>query len=172
MNEEILKALIEFFAIINRQIAGNVSIDRKYIEQFLRSHLSKQNIDGYLDLYDQKSIKKNISEADDSKTSMRDSVRVIGICKKINKTLDLDKKIIVLVRLFEFVKTTGLANQNGVEIIKMAADVFGLQRGFDIVFQFINYDNINDISTKNICIISKEKFSSELFSQIQLKQLD
>jgi septum formation inhibitor-activating ATPase MinD len=37
-------------------------------------------------------------------TSVRDSVRILGICKKINKRLTQNQKIVVLVRVFELVR--------------------------------------------------------------------
>ncbi len=129
MSEEILKALMQFFAILGKQEEGNAENKRNYVHSFLMSQLSREMIQEYLDFYDKKAkVKKKKGEAREKKlTSVGDSVRVLGICKKINKTLTQKQKVVVLVRLFEFLKFDENFSAARLQIIETAANVFNIK---------------------------------------------
>ncbi|NJM25384.1 MAG: ABC transporter, partial [Bacteroidia bacterium] len=105
MSEEILKALTQLFAIITKQDGGVTERERQFVINFFQTELDQDSVKEYLDLYDQFS---NYGKDEDGKaklTSVRDSVKTLGICKKINKTLTQKQKIVVLTKLLELVGT-------------------------------------------------------------------
>ena len=89
MSEEILKALMQLFAIIAKQDEGVESSEREYVVNFLTQQLNDEAVPEYIALFDEKAgftgEKNNVKEK--KLTSVKDSVRILGICKKINKTL-------------------------------------------------------------------------------------
>ena len=101
MSEEILKALMQLFAIIAKQDGGLGASEREFVESFLKQQLNEEAVQEYLALFD--SFVGPAGEESNGKklTAVKDSVRVLGICKKINKTLTQRQKVVVLVRLFE-----------------------------------------------------------------------
>ena len=107
MSEEILKALMELFAIISKQDTGSNALHREFVSTFLTSQLSKNKVEEYLLLYDVILNKpdKNEHKEVTKLTSVKDSVKILAICRKINKTLTQKQKIVVLVRLYELVKS-------------------------------------------------------------------
>jgi ABC transport system ATP-binding/permease protein len=108
MSEEILKALMQLFAIIAKQDEGVESNERDYVANFLTQQLNDEAIPEYLNLFDQHAGLNDEKEEDEDDgkpkkvklTSVKDSVKILGICKKINKTLTQKQKVVVLVRLF------------------------------------------------------------------------
>jgi hypothetical protein len=52
MSEEILKALMELFALIVKQDAGMLLNEREYVADFLNKQLSKEAVNEYLELFD------------------------------------------------------------------------------------------------------------------------
>jgi ABC transport system ATP-binding/permease protein len=49
MSEEILKALMQLFAIISKQDTGANSSHRLFVESFLKNQLSRNKVSGYLE---------------------------------------------------------------------------------------------------------------------------
>ncbi len=127
MSEEILKALMQLFALIIKQDGGVEETEKKYVRNFLSQQLSSKEVSQYYSLFEQHAgLKKEGSKSTDKEklTSVIDSVRVLGICRRINKTLHQNQKIVVLVRLFELVNADKKFTPQRMAIINTVADVF------------------------------------------------
>lgn len=137
MSEEILKALMQLFAIIAKQDAGLSINERDYVSTFLKQQLNESSVKEYLALFDSfvgsSKEKKSDEEEEDKKekvklTSVKDSVKTLGIAKKINKTLTQKQKVVVLVRLFELINADQKFTPQRMAIIDTAAEVFNISR--------------------------------------------
>ena len=53
MSEEILKALMELFALIVKQDGGMLMNEREYVSGFLNKQLTRETVDEYLALFDE-----------------------------------------------------------------------------------------------------------------------
>lgn len=128
MSEEILKALTQLFAIITKQDSGVSDNERQYVINFFRTELDQDSVKEYLALYDEQSgYGKNETPAGTVKlTSVKESVRVLGICKKINKTLTQKQKVIVLIKILELVAVDKNFSQQRMEIINTVSTVFNI----------------------------------------------
>src|SRR5512145_452497 len=124
MSEEILKALMQLFAIISKQDEGTTDHQRRFVESFLKSQMNNEKVQEYLRLYDEKSTDEKGSGNGEKLTSMKDSVRTLTICRKINKTLSQKQKVIVLIRIFELLKAEQLYTDQRMSIIETIANVF------------------------------------------------
>jgi ABC-type multidrug transport system ATPase subunit len=147
MSEEILKALMQLFAILAKQDDGVEKTEVDFVKNFLKQQLNEEAVDEYLKLfYKHAGLDSNGNEVEDSKskdgekkrklTSVKDSVRILGICKKINKTLTQEQKVVVLVRLFELINEDRKFTEQRIAIINTVSDVFKL-----------NSDEFKDIET-------------------------
>jgi len=160
MSEEILKALMQLFAIISKQDEGATADQRKFVESFLSSQLNNQKVQEYLKLYDEMSINpedgQEGSQSSGGKlTSMKDSVRTLSICRKINKTLTQKQKVIVLVRLFEMLKSEHLYTDQRMGIINTVANVFNISNEeLDLISNFIRKDEPEKIDSEEILVIT------------------
>ena len=130
MSEEILKALMQLFAIIAKQDDGATEAHRIFVENFLKFQLASEKVVEYIGLYDSFLGGKEGAEGEEKKeaklTSVKDSVRTLGICKKINRTLSQKQKVVVMVRLLEMLKKENQFTPQRMGIIDTAAEVFNI----------------------------------------------
>ena len=137
MSERILKALMQLFAIIARvddEEAGETDHQgggRKIVELFLKQQLPLELVDEYLKLFDE------FLEAHQGKSSKKDgqrkrtsvnSVKVLKICTQINEELAQKQKIIVLVRILEFINENLTVTEQEIEFASTVADTFNISR--------------------------------------------
>ena len=170
MSEEILKALMQLFALIVKQDSGVGDKEREYVVNFLTQQLNTEAVREYLDLFEDFAgigeVKPEIS--DHRPTSVKDSVRIFGICKKINRTLTQKQKLVVLVRLFELVNADKKFTSQRMTIINTVAEVFNISREeFTDVENYIKYDQIEDLDYPNILVISENTYKCKYCKQIQ-----
>lgn len=134
MSEEILKALTQLFAIITKQDGGVTETERNYVINFFRQELDHDSIKEYVELYDQfAEYGKEEEESGEvlqvkkkKLTSVKDSVKTLAICKKINKTLTQKQKVVVLVKLLELVGSDGNFTDQRIDIIDTVSRAFNI----------------------------------------------
>lgn len=199
MSEEILKALTQLFAIITKQDEGVTEIERQFVEQFFKSKLSKDSVQEYLSLYEEFLVEKkkskrresseeesddSVSEDNDSDTeqkserkakltSMKDSVRTLAICKKINKTLTQKQKVIVLIELLELVNSDNNFSPQREQIINTVSTVFNIENEEYLqIEKFVMSEDIQDFDHENYLISSESEIKSEKTHYINSEKLD
>lgn len=134
MSEEILKALTQLFAIITKQDGGVTEKEREFVIRFFQQELDQDSIKEHLLLYDEYTgyNKEGNAEEGEKKekklTSVRDSVKTLAICRKINKTLTQKQKVVVLIKLFELVCSDKNFTPQRMEIINTVATTFNIDK--------------------------------------------
>ncbi|MDX9948293.1 MAG: hypothetical protein RBS38_13105, partial [Bacteroidales bacterium] len=90
MSEEILKALMELFALVVRQDGGFLEKEREYVASFLEKQLSSNLMIKYLLMFDEYIEPSNPDEEipGNDFPSVKDSVKILNICRQINRTLN------------------------------------------------------------------------------------
>ena len=126
---------MQLFAIIAKQDEGVELKERDYVVNFLTQQLNDEAVKEYIQLFDEHAglLDKDDNSDDEEKgkrklTSVKDSVRILGICKKINKTLTQKQKIVVLVRLYELINADRKFTDQRMAIINTVAEVFKLTK--------------------------------------------
>lgn len=141
MSEEILKALTQLFAIFSKQDGGVKEEEREYVIRFFNQELDQDSIKEYLELYD-KLVDYGGEKKEKQRTSMKDSVRILGLCRKINKTLTQRQKIVVLIKIMELVKADDEITETELGILDTVAEVFNFDKEeYEIIRQFVFYGN-------------------------------
>jgi len=128
MSEDILKALMQLFAIIAKQDSEQYGKERNYVYHFLVKQVQAKEVETYLKLFDEKVAEvrpKTRNQSDSNLTSVTDSVRILKICKRINKTLDHRQKIISTIRLLEMMAFHQTGSQR-MSIVNTIAEVFNI----------------------------------------------
>ena len=177
MSEEILKALMQLFAIIAKQDGGVEESEREFVQAFLRLQIGENDLESYLSLFDKKAkskkkkskLREKSEESGSSLTAVGDSVRTLGIAKKINKTLSQKQKIVVLVRLYELVNSDKKFTEQRMAIITTVAEVFNISK--NEVHDIKNYvlAEREAIDSKNLIVYhdtEQEENSHNLYIQI------
>ena len=177
MSEEILKALMQLFALIVKQDEGVESNEREYVENFLTQQLNDEAIPEYLALFDEMAgLTGDDKEEKSDKvklTSVKDSVRILGICKKINKTLTQKQKVIVLVRLFELINSDRKFSEQRMAIINTVAEVFKLTKEeFISIESFVINNEVDKLDFSCNLIISETKLDTKESKQVKVDSLE
>lgn len=163
MSEEILKALMELFALIVKQDVGMLLNEREYVSDFLKKQLTKEAVDEYLALFDQHAgpVLMNLDKI--SAPSVKDSVKILGICKKINRTLNQEQKVVVLMRLYELINSNRQFTLQRMNIINTVAEVFKIsQEEFASTEQFVKNENPEDFNNPAILVLRSGNEDSEV----------
>ena len=91
MSEEILKALMQLFALITKQDGGISQQEIDYVNRFLVQQIGVDSAREYLQLY--KDTAEDSEKVPKKKlTSVLDSVRVLKLCRQISKTINQRQK--------------------------------------------------------------------------------
>ncbi len=179
MSEEILNALIQLFAIIAKQDQGLHPKELEYIESFLTQQLGKEAVEEYLERFKKKATEEDKkrrrvkSDNDKKLTLVSDSVRILGICRKINKTLNRKQKVVVLVRLFEMVNASRQFTAQRMAIINTVAEVFNISKEeYEEIHNFVVSDSIKDLDYESILIVDDQPVKCQKCKFIKTESID
>lgn len=161
MSERILKALMQLFSIVSEanEISDN---SRVIVESFLKQQLNQQLVDEYLKLYDEfieAKTQKSDSEKKRKRTSVN-SVKVLLICTQINEELAQKQKIIVLIRLLEFIYANKTATEQELEFVNTVSETFNIPKEeFDLCLAFVHNTIEEKIDSPSVLVINNNKES-------------
>ncbi|MBX2914924.1 MAG: ATP-binding cassette domain-containing protein [Cyclobacteriaceae bacterium] len=158
MSEEILKALTQLFAIITKQDGGVSENERQFVIDFFQQELEKSAIEGYLQLYDTMSgyseqKTPHVDDKNQNLTSVKDSIKTLAICKKINKTLTQKQKVIVLNKILELVGSDKHFTPQRMEIVNTVSTVFNIvQDEYKLIETFVISEDAARLNFKDILV--------------------
>ncbi len=159
MSEKILKALMELFAIIASP-DGNDQDRRSVVLSFLSRQLNQELVKDYIAIFDtfyEKHQALNLERG--NKRIGADSVKVLRICNEINKELAQKQKIIVLVQLFEFVKSnTGEISDQELAFITAVSDSFYIPNEEQEIIRYFTLNTFDTIpSDKHLLVVNNSR---------------
>lgn len=179
MSEEILKALMQLFAIIAKQDEGVGLTERDYVVNFLTQQLNDEAVKEYIKLFDgyagldKKEDEEEEGQSKKKLTSVKDSVRTLGICKKINKTLTQKQKIVVLVRLYELINADRKFSDQRMAIINTVAEVFKLtSEEMSNIERFVVKTQPEELDFESLLTINDKPFEGQHGKHIAVEALD
>ncbi len=161
MSEEILKSLAQLYAIITKQDGGVTESERTFVVTSFKKRLNLATAEKYINLYEE--FLRDGESKDDGKeegkkrlTSVKDSVKTLGICRKINKTLTQKQKIVVLVELLEILKAEkGKDTAQKQEIVDTVSIAFNIEKEeYKTLQTFVLQDDIQLFGDENILVIN------------------
>jgi ABC-type multidrug transport system ATPase subunit len=186
MSEQILKALMQLFAIIARPEAKQA--DRRIIvESFLRRQLNEELVQEYLNIFDEYyKVQQDKTKDTDRQRSVisASSVKVLKITSKINEELTQVQKFIVLFQLFDFVRIDSPEiSKQELEFIDTIAEQFRINREeYTEIKEFVQFDYETIPDSENILIIDnrhdyyhpriKHLLSEALIGQIRILHIN
>src|SRR5664280_1276022 len=165
MSEEILKALMELFALIVKQDGGMIMNEREYVSGFLVKQLTSETVREYLALFDEHAgpVIEKPSRNEPLSPSVRDSVKILGICKKINHTLNQEQKVVVLMRLYELINAKRRFTPQRMNIINTVAEVFKISpEEFEATEQFVKNDDPEALKNPSILVLNPSEEACNL----------
>jgi ABC transport system ATP-binding/permease protein len=130
MSERILRALMQMFAIIAK-VDGINNTGRLIVQSFLKQQLNLEQVETYLKIFDdyleahQHASRRKEGAA--KRTSLN-SVKVLKICTQVNQELEQPQKVIVLIRLLEFIYSSNEISHQEYEFVNTVAETFNIPR--------------------------------------------
>ena len=187
MSEEILKALMQLFALIVKRSTEVQKIEIRFVRKFLKEQLNESDVSKYLAIFrdfagltSPEGITLTIPAP-----SVKDSVAILSICKRINRTLTQKQKVIVIIKLFELVATNPGIAKHRMVIINTVSEVFNISSDeFKNIEFFVNNENplkvqhgmIKEILSEKPAIESSKILSDNLMKSriyiLQIKSVD
>lgn len=171
MSERILKALMQLFALVANPVSsttGRLAI----VEAFLKQQLNTELVQEYLKIYDDFYAKyqKRQSKSRKRKIISVSAVKILTICTVLNEELTQKEKVIVLIRIMEFVNSDGELSEQEEEFINVVADSFNIPKDeFEALKEFVVYKTVTKSNPDNILKIKnsrkKEGQYNHLFSE-------
>ena len=164
MSEEILRALMEMFALIVKQDGGMLQSEKDFVADFLTKQLPHKSADEFMSLFIENAgpVQEKGFKSINETPSVKDSVKILNICKKINKTLTQEQKVIVLVRVFELIDSDKQYTPQRMNIVNTIAEVFRVsQDEFNLIMAFVSCEERKCFDSPSMLVINNEIVSSD-----------
>lgn len=163
MSEELLKAIIQLFAIVTRERITEE--ERNDIKEFLALHLNRDAIKFYLNLFDEfaNSYKRVDSEeksedAVDVETQqfVDDWAKIMQITKKVNQALTMQQKLVLIVKIIELVNVDNEISERQGNLIFYIGQALKIdQHDVKELRDFVTGQDIDELSSKHVLIIDE-----------------
>lgn len=176
MSEQILKALMQLFAIIAHP-TSEARDRRSIVESFLKRQLNQETVKIYLKVFDDYYSMHEEKLSEKSKRKKRtssSSVRVLKICTQINEELTQRQKHVVLVQLLEFVKSGKELTEQEMAFVTTVADSFYIEQDeYQEIEDFVFYGPKKIPDTKKLLLVDNdETFEHENVFHMTNKSLE
>ncbi|HEY4797460.1 MAG TPA: ATP-binding cassette domain-containing protein [Bacteroidia bacterium] len=159
MSERILKALMQMFAIIAK-VDGVSNTGRLIVQSFLKQQLNQEMVEQYLQLFDkflEEYHKVSQRKEGAAKRTSLGSVKILKICTQINTELEQKQKVVVLVRLLEFIYSNNEISQQEYEFVQTVAETFNISDDeFKRTLEFIR-SKIDVVPDTNLLLVVDNK---------------
>lgn len=155
---------MQLFAIV-ADVDEVTNKSRHIVELFLKQQLPLDMVEAYLKIYDQY-LDEHHRISDKKKAGKKkrlslNSVKVLRICTQINEELTQKQKIVVLLRLLEYVNSDQVITDQEMEFVTTVAETFNISREeFDHCMAFITCSEDNPPDLANFLVVDGKETSS------------
>lgn len=164
MSEELLKAIIQLFAIVTRERITEE--ERNDIKEFLALHLNRDAIKYYLNLFDEfagnykvaASAETTASGAIDQETQqfVDDWAKIMQITKKVNQALTMQQKLVLVVKIIELVFVDNEISERQSNLIFYIGQALKIdQHDVKELRDFVTGQDIDELASKHVLIIDE-----------------
>jgi ABC transport system ATP-binding/permease protein len=164
MSEELLKALMQLFALASDVDDINEE-SREVVKRYLEIELNQELVDKYIVLYDQYvedyhhlSARKRGLEVESIDL---DGEEVKNICQNINESLVQRQKVVILIRLLEYIFADGSVSDHEFNFLTEVANTFKISK--EEYMGCLNFIKSNDSDlpdTDNVLVVSNSSAPS------------
>ncbi|MBS1645937.1 MAG: ATP-binding cassette domain-containing protein [Bacteroidetes bacterium] len=174
MSERILRALMQLFAIIAK-VDGVTNTGRTVVQQFLKQQLNQELVEQYLIVFDEfLEAHHQVTKKKDgtAKRTSLNSVKVLKICTEINKELEQNQKIIVLIRLLEFVHSSNEISEQELEFVTTVAETFNISNEEFSNLRYFAENKKDSINAQEFLIIDNHAENTHVFKHIHCEHFN
>lgn len=173
MNESLLKALMQLFAIIvDEQKKGFETAARDVVKDWLQKQFSKEWTDKYLkdfDLY----LKESHCDETAEVCFVNKHPQVQQICEKLLKEVGQEQKVWFMLQLIEFIDETEYAGHLELDLVKTVSKTFNIPKNeFELGRQFITGNELSIPFNEHLLLIdNNEGWKHEVVKHIYNEKL-
>jgi ABC-type multidrug transport system ATPase subunit len=161
MSEELLKAIIQLFAIVARERI--TEDERTNVKEFLSLHLNREATAYYLKLFDELSHSHKIENAQDlssldvdTQQFVDDWARIMHIVKQVNQALTMQQKMVLVVKIIELVHADqDISDRQGNLIFYIGQALKIPKPDMQALKNFVTGQDIDELTSKNVLIIDE-----------------
>ncbi len=161
MSEELLKAIIQLFAIVAKERVTEA--ERENIKEFLSVHLNQEAISHYVGLFDahcsenEISQKEELDNLDDQTLEFVDDwAKIMAITKQVNKALTMQQKAVLIIKIIELVYADEEISERQGNLIHYIGEALKISRQDMLALRgFVLGEDLDMLSDKNILIIDE-----------------
>jgi len=161
MSEELLKAILQLFAIVARERITEA--ERNNIKDFLSLHLNREATSYYLKLFDEFSqsheidSRQELSSLDaDTQQFVDDWAKIMKIVKQVNQALTMQQKIVLIVKIIELVYADVEISERQGNLIFYIGQALKLEKADVHTLQsFVTGHDIDELASKDVLVIDE-----------------
>jgi Tellurite resistance protein TerB. len=161
MSEELLKAIVQLFAIVAKERI--TEDERTNIKEFLSLHLNQELTRYYLSLFDDfcKANKRIATQADsafdiDTQEFVDDWAQIMQIVKKVNQALTIPQKAVLVIKIIELVFADQHLSERQSNLIFYIAEALKIpSKDFRAMKAFVIGQDIEELASRSILIIDE-----------------
>lgn len=162
MSEELLKAIVQLFAIVAKERITDD--ERANIKEFLSLHLNQELTRYYLSLFDDfcKANKRIAAEQEvatldeDTQEFVDDWAQIMQIVKKVNQALTIPQKSVLVIKIIELVFADHELSERQSNLIFYIAEALKIpSKDFRAMKSFVIGEDIEELASKSILIIDE-----------------
>ncbi len=160
MSEELLKAIIQLFAIVVRERITDD--ERTNIREFLCLHLNQETTVYYLKLFDEYCKIQEIAYQEETSLDVetqqfvQDWAKIMQIVKQVNQALTMQQKLVLVVKIIELLFVDNHISERQGNLIFYIGQALKIPReDVHAVQSFVMGQDIDDLASKNVLIIDE-----------------
>jgi ABC transport system ATP-binding/permease protein len=161
MSEELIKAIIQLFAIVAKERI--TEDERAKIKEFLSLHLNQEATKFYLTLFDQfcaennRTVTNELANVDvETLQFVDDWAQIMQISKKVNQALTMQQKAVLVVKIIELVFADGQISERQGNLIFYIGEALKIPiKDLRAMRAFVLGQDIEELASKNILIIDE-----------------
>lgn len=162
MSEELLKAVVQLFAIVTRERI--TEDERNNIKGFLGLYLNRDAVKFYLNLFDQFYNNYRVAEPEPGTSSIDyetqqfvdDWAKIMQITKKVNQALTTQQKQVLIVKIIELVFIDNEIPERQSNLIFYIGQALKIdQQDVKALKDFVVGQDIDELASKNVLIIDE-----------------
>ena len=159
------------FAIIAK-VDGINNTGRLIVQSFLKQQLNQEMVEQYLKIFDQyleEYHKVSARKEGAAKRTSLGSVKILKICSQINTELTQKQKVVVLVRLLEFIYSNNDISPQELEFVTTVAETFNISdEEFKRIVEFVK-SKIDVIQDSSFLLVINNKDTKPNFNVKHIK---
>src|SRR5690606_30011332 len=164
MSEELLKAIIQLFAIVARERITEA--ERMNVKEFLSLHLNRDATEYYLQLFDEFVHNQNAAAAQqqqqlssldaDTQQFVDDWAKIMQIVKQVNQALTMQQKMVMVVKIIELVHSERELSDRQGNLIFYIGQALKIPRAdMQALKAFVTGQDIDELASRNVLIIDE-----------------